>query len=147
MNTHVKHHVAAWLSGTLSEEHRKAVTAHLQECRECREYFQQLERALDSAGELPADLVLHPGRLTTIKARAAEQPARRVPVPETVRWATILLIALISGIFLGQLSYAPTSTDPLITAFQQEYESLDAQLTISEAANELWITPGENHEN
>ncbi len=146
MTNHVNHMFVSWYSGTLPEKEKAAVDAHLQQCKDCRLYFQEMAAALDSAGEIPGDLTLPQGFPTRIRALAEAKRPPRFSLPAAIRWGIIALAAVASGIALGEITYTYTRSDVIITAFQEEYESLNAQVTLSEAANELGFIAGGNNE-
>ncbi|RMI08898.1 MAG: hypothetical protein D6681_07605 [Calditrichaeota bacterium] len=110
---HVRKYVVDWMDGRLSPEKRAAVEAHLEGCRECRNYFRRMSELLgpadpDALPRLEADPYLPTRIRAEMEAAAPDVPGRRRSLPVTLRWAiasALLTLAIVTGVFLGRGLY------------------------------------------
>lgn len=120
-HTEAKSDLLAWIEGTLESSRRSVVTLHLEECADCRRYFEMLSASLEpSASRTEPVLVADPYLPLRVKALAADRGAREGSLEgAALRWTwrtAAFVLAMLLGIFIGEsLSYRPQEiTDHLI---------------------------------
>jgi anti-sigma factor RsiW len=108
----------AWVEGKLDAGRRSVIAHHLEECPDCRRYFETLSVSLVPTGTRPvmilaADPYL-PVRVRAIAAERAAQAEFRDGAALRWTWRTAaFVLAMLLGIFIGEsLSYrSPQVTD------------------------------------
>ncbi len=144
MNQHVTHLFAKWLNHQLSETQRQEVSQHLSLCPSCRTYFERLEQAMEAAGELPEGVS---APQFAWKPPAPASISRSSPVLPVIRWAAVIIAALFSGVLLGILGVRQEMPATEWVTFQQEWQSIDAQLVSPEITQSIEYLAGGNDEN
>jgi anti-sigma factor RsiW len=111
MMTHVTRHFQEWIDGRLDNDARRAVESHLDECADCRAYFDRLSFLLEKprASELPR---LDPDPFVPARIRAAGKGrGERITLGELIRpfgWVRLslvggmLAIAVVLGVSMGR---------------------------------------------
>ncbi len=106
---HLKNHFFSWWEERLPPREKEKIDRHLQECRVCREYFEQMKALLDppEASHLPT-LPIQPWEKTRLFSRLeSEQPTSPYGQAlekwkDSLAWVAISLLALLSGFWLAQ---------------------------------------------
>ena len=113
---HVRKHFQAWSEGSLDDEAHRLVEAHLEDCAECRLYFDRLSQFFEKpeADDLPR-LKPDPFLAKRIRALADEPPVihdRERPIlpglPRRLGWlrlsffGVMFALAITTGGYLGQ---------------------------------------------
>lgn len=132
MSDHEELHdsVAAWVLGAVDAEEAEAIRAHVEGCASCRELTSRLRRVV-SVLPLGADEVAPPARLrervlaaakasprsaaptAVVARRPRRQDARRpfaLPRIPAYAVAAVAVIALLAGVVLDRVSFAPPTT-------------------------------------
>jgi hypothetical protein len=76
----IKEQIYEWSKGTLSEKDRSAIEEHLQDCRSCQSYVEQVKNTLALLDEIM------PPPLSAQFTEDVLQKARSVPLPEKPVW-------------------------------------------------------------
>ena len=127
-HSHIRSLLLPWLELQLKEPERLKVEEHLKNCRECRQYFEKMSRALLPTSTsfnyiLEADPYLVTRVMAIGRNRAMAVPAPTLLVGRWVLRSSLFAAAVLLGIYMGEeLSYHPiVVTDQKIIA---EYSAL-----------------------
>lgn len=129
-NGHAKKAFLDWFEDDrLNARQRKEIERHLQSCRDCREYYRKMSRALSGEIDWSVFPRLEPDPFlpTRIRAAAEKTPGKRSwHWRSVVQWSfsTLMLVAgIIIGIYLGkglaiQKQYSETD---IVSAYYQAF--------------------------
>ena len=128
MTDHVTKLFLAWHEETISEQHRTEVSIHLEQCSNCRTYFEKMSAVFDDPSLLQVPgLQANPHLPARILAlRAARREQRMFPI---VRWSLTgvgTVIAVLIGIYLGS-GLTRTQTTSQSGSELSEYHDVIAQ--------------------
>lgn len=124
LHTDIQSDVLGWIEGTLEAGRRSAVAHHLEECPDCRRYFDALSESLrPSTIAAGKTLSVDPYLPVRVRAIADGRSARQRSLEgAALRWTwrtAAFVVAMLLGIFIGEsLSYS----SPQITDHHLVYE-------------------------
>jgi predicted anti-sigma-YlaC factor YlaD len=106
---HVKKHYQAWSEGRLDGEAQRLTEAHLEDCAECRAYFERMSQLLERPSEddlprLAPDPFL-PGRIRALAGKTSAAHPRGVRALGWLRlcyYAFLFAVAVVGGVYVGQ---------------------------------------------
>jgi predicted anti-sigma-YlaC factor YlaD len=101
-----------FIENSLKPEESVLVAAHLEQCPECRAKLEFLKEILAQA-DIEKATEVNPFLFTRIQGRLEQvkkQKNKRILQPLAISAA--LVIGIISGILLGQITMTPNTTDP-----------------------------------
>jgi predicted anti-sigma-YlaC factor YlaD len=112
--THVRKHFQAWNEERLDLEAQRLIETHLEDCAECRMYFERMSQLLQKpeGGDLPRlepDPFL-PGRIRALAEKSSE--TARLGLTRPVGWlrlssyAVLFAVAVAAGVYFGQSAAA-----------------------------------------
>lgn len=144
---HIQSEVLAWIEGTLEAGRSSIVASHLEECAECRRYFDTLSEFLKPAAARKDPLLAaDPYLPVRVRALAAERRSREsFPQAAALRWTwrtAAFVLAMLLGIFIGEsLSYRSTQVTDSHVVYEYSNSFWDSGIesrwqTISLAAGE-----------
>ena len=135
---HIAKHFQAWSEGRLDGEAQRLIETHLEECAECRMYFERMSSLLEksTASDLPRlepDPFL-PGRIRGLAEKSsttahADWPAR-LGLIRPLGWlrlsyyAVLFAAAVAGGVYVGQGAAAWSSgdgDDQLLTGYYEAF--------------------------
>jgi predicted anti-sigma-YlaC factor YlaD len=119
-----------WIAGSLSTEERRIVQQHLDECGECRTYFERVSLLVESPHTtLLPHLTPDPFLPSRIRALAEERRAAARDRRSAVGWVRVsaagamLILAAAAGIYLGNGFYANTRSAEDVELADAYYEA------------------------
>jgi predicted anti-sigma-YlaC factor YlaD len=140
---HVINDFQAWSDGRVNEKQRLAIERHLEECTDCRAYFENMSLFLDqmdpaSLPRLQPDPFL-PARIRAISVKdkdaardpapASARPARRRPFgwAALTAMAVLIVMAIWVGAYVGErlsvmsLAASQSEAEALVGSFYDEF--------------------------
>ena len=109
----VQKRLSAYQDGELGSAEQFRIEAHLADCPECREKYQEFQRIWDALDDLP-DIQPTPGFYLRLRKKiSATDEYRFVPrlrqilqiFPSPLAMVTLLLVGLVMGTYLGNLLF------------------------------------------
>lgn len=135
--------LVSWMEGKITQEQRRAIDQHLQECTDCQHYYQVMQDVLENpelAGlpNLKADPYL-PTRIQSGEARTAIS-VQKAPLFDGLRWSfvtALLVIGMSFGAFMGYSLFQPANGDDsgIVTGYYQAFNQGENVFQLDEILN------------
>ena len=133
----------SWMEGKITREQRRAIDQHLQECPDCRKYYQTMQEILENpdVSSLP-HVEADPYLATRIQSGEAGIMVSHQKIShfDGLRWSfvsALLFIGISLGAFMGYSLFQPENTTDsgLVSAYYQAFNQGENVFQLEEILN------------